>query len=277
MDTPQPQLDGPKTPRRQGWLLQSALLVTGVSLIAISAALLVAGWNQSPPRSEAAGAGVPASPEAGATPAQDITLVRLGAEGLYARLVRFVQAHQPPFTPTPRPSPTPAPPAEPPAPAEAASEPEPEQPAAPPPAAEPSCPAASMAGFALDLFNAINAERTAAGLPALAADPCVAYVAQLRSSDMATNGYFKHTSPNGSDAFSLMDANGVRYGWAGENLARNNYPAGESVGIAIRDLMASLPHRENILRAEFTAMGVAMVDDGTGMRYYTMVFVGPPV
>jgi uncharacterized protein YkwD len=132
-----------------------------------------------------------------------------------------------------------------------------------------------MSGFALDLFNEINSRRIQAGVPALAADGCVAYVAQLRSDDMASRGYFDHTSPDGSTAFSLMDANGVRYGWAGENLARNNYPAGESVAVAIRDLMASAPHRDNILSEHFTALGVAMTDDGTGMRYYTTVFTGP--
>ncbi len=114
------------------------------------------------------------------------------------------------------------------------------------------------------------------GLPALAADGCVVYVAQLRSSDMASRGYFSHTSPEGDSAFSLMDANGVPYGWAGENLARNNYPDDQTVAVAIRDLMASEGHRSNILSTNYTSLGVAAVNDGTGMWYYTMVFIGPP-
>ncbi len=133
-----------------------------------------------------------------------------------------------------------------------------------------------MSDPALTLFNAINNGRTEQGLPALAVHGCLVFVAQLRSQDMATRGYFSHTSPDGETAFSLMDQYGVPYGWAGENLARNNYPDDESVGVAIRDLMASEGHNAIILNTNFTHLGVGAVDDGAGMKYYTMIFIGPP-
>jgi uncharacterized protein YkwD len=161
-------------------------------------------------------------------------------------------------------TPTPVPPATP-------------APTDPPPARTPGCPTAWMAGFALDLFNDINSERANAGEPVLAADGCVTYVALLRSNDMATRNYFSHTSPDGTGAFDLLDAYGVAHGWAGENLARNNYPDDQSVAVAIRDLMASQGHRDNILSTNYTALGVAAVNDGAGMWYYTMVFIGPPL
>jgi uncharacterized protein YkwD len=132
-----------------------------------------------------------------------------------------------------------------------------------------------MSSFALDLFNSINDARAQNGMGALAADGCVTYVAQVRSDDMASRGYFAHVSPDGSSAFSLLDAYGVPSGWAGENLARNNYSVDQTVAVAIRDLMASEPHRENILNSHYTAMGVAVTVDSTGIYYYTMVFVGP--
>ena len=132
-----------------------------------------------------------------------------------------------------------------------------------------------MAGYAVALFNATNNERTQQGLPALAAHGCVTYVAQLRSNDMAQQGYFAHTSPQGQTAFSLMDANNVPYGWAGENLARNNYPNNETVGVAIRDLMASPGHRANILSTNYTHMGIGFAVDGAGMKYFTMIYIGP--
>jgi uncharacterized protein YkwD len=132
-----------------------------------------------------------------------------------------------------------------------------------------------MSGYAASLFNAINVERAAAGMPALAAHGCLTYVAQIRSNDMASRNYFSHTSPEGVTAFSLLDSYGVPYGWAGENLARNNYPDNEAVGVAIRDLMASPGHRANILSSNFTHLGVALAVDGAGMKYFTMVFVGP--
>jgi uncharacterized protein YkwD len=131
-----------------------------------------------------------------------------------------------------------------------------------------------MNSYALALFNAANNQRVQHGLPALAPHGCVTYVAQLRSNDMAANNYFSHTSPNGSTAFSLMDQYGVSYGWAGENLARNNYPNSQTVQIAISDLMASSGHRANILHANYTHMGIGFKDDGTGMKYFTMVFIG---
>jgi uncharacterized protein YkwD len=92
---------------------------------------------------------------------------------------------------------------------------------------------------------------------------------------MAASDYFSHTAPDGSTAFSLLDANNVAYGWGGENLARNNYPDSETVAIAIRDLMASAGHRDNILSGNYTQMGVAVAMSATGIRYYTMIFIGP--
>jgi uncharacterized protein YkwD len=154
--------------------------------------------------------------------------------------------------------------------------PPPPPPPAPPPPPPAGCPTAGMAGYGLALFNAINSERTSRGLPALQADPCVVYVAQRRSNDMAANNYFSHTSPSGESAFTLLDAYGVPHGWAGENLARNNYPDDQTVAIAIRDLMASQGHRDNILSTNYNALGVGFAVSGDGMKYFTMVFIGPP-
>ena len=126
------------------------------------------------------------------------------------------------------------------------------------------------------LFDAINGERIQRGLPPLVMHRGVADIAKFRSSDMASRGYFSHSSPEGETAFSLMDEYGLPYGWAGENLARNNYPNDQSVGIAIHDLMASEGHRANILSENYTRLGVSVATDTTGMKYYTMIFTGPP-
>ena len=136
-----------------------------------------------------------------------------------------------------------------------------------------------MAGVSLvpleaDFIRRLNAERAAAGLPALAVDANLVSIARIRSSDMATRGYFSHTSPDGQSAFSLLDQWGIPYSWAGENLARNNYPLEESVAVAVHDLMASPPHRDNILNPNYTRVGVGYAEDGSGMRYYAIVFVG---
>ena len=139
------------------------------------------------------------------------------------------------------------------------------------------CPTATMSGLALAMFNANNDQRTKNGEPALTANGCVIYIAQLRSDDMATRNYFSHTSPDSTGAFYLLDAYGVPHGWAGENLARNNYSNNQTVAVAIHDLMASPGHRDNLLSPNYTQMGVGFANDGTGMKYFTMIFIGPPL
>jgi uncharacterized protein YkwD len=124
-----------------------------------------------------------------------------------------------------------------------------------------------------DLIRRLNAERATAGLSDLVVDANLVQIARIRSSDMATSGYFSHTSPEGQTAFTLLDQWGIPYHWAGENLARNNYPVEETVGVAIRGLMASPSHRFNILYPNYNRVGVGYAEDGSGMRFYTIVFV----
>lgn len=125
-----------------------------------------------------------------------------------------------------------------------------------------------------DFLAGLNAARAQAGLPALTLDPVLVEAARYRSSDMAANNYFSHTAPDGTTVFDLLDAWGVPYGWAGENLARNNYPDGEAVSVALRELMASPPHRDNILNPNYSRVGVGYARDGSGMHYLTTVFTG---
>ncbi|MEX0616846.1 MAG: CAP domain-containing protein [Candidatus Woykebacteria bacterium] len=146
----------------------------------------------------------------------------------------------------------------------------------PKPTASFICPTRSMNSLAQELFNAANNERMQQDLPELAVSDCATYVAQIRSEDLAANSYFSHTSPKGETAFSLMDHYNVPYGWAGENLARNNYPSNKAAAVAISDLMKSPGHRANILSTTYTSMGVGYAAGRNGMRYFTMVLIGPP-
>ena len=58
--------------------------------------------------------------------------------------------------------------------------------------------------------------------------------------------------------------------------SNRTYDGHKGVDIAIRDLMASDGHRSIILNTNFTHIGVAVAFDGAGMKYFTMVFLGPP-
>ena len=76
----------------------------------------------------------------------------------------------------------------------------------------------------------------------------------------------------GDTAFSLMDRYGIPYGWAGENLAENNYPLDQCEQVADDALWNSPPHRENILGPHYTQAGVGFAEDETGMVYFTVIF-----
>ena len=147
------------------------------------------------------------------------------------------------------------------------------QPPPPPPA--PISQPPTLSAFETDILTGINNERVAAGLAPLQVDSALVVVSRERSNDMIQQGYFGHVSPSGETAFSLLDRYGIPYGWAGENLARNNYPEDVCVGVAVHDWMASEGHRENILNVHYTAMGAGAAVDGSGMYYFTMVFTGP--
>ncbi|MGH7622428.1 MAG: CAP domain-containing protein, partial [Gemmatimonadaceae bacterium] len=173
-----------------------------------------------------------------------------------APTARVVIAPKAPAPPPPPPPPSPPPP-----------------PAAPAPSGLDTSP---MTALEQALFNDTNARRLANGLAALTVNPALVGLARVRSHDMADHNYFAHTSPvTGDTAFSLMDRYGVPYGWAGENLAKNNYPGAQCEAVAADALWNSPPHRENILGAHYTQMGVGFAVDGSGMAYFTVIFDGP--
>ncbi len=148
----------------------------------------------------------------------------------------------------------------------AASEPEP-----PPPSPTPVDPATLAAA----VVAGINAQRVAAGLPPLQLDPALAAVAGERSDDMAQRGYLGHVSPTGETYISLMESRGVTCSWCGENIAYNNYPDDQTVGVVLSAWMASPRHRDSILNPNFSRLGVGVAPGGSGLKYYTAVFAGP--
>ncbi|MEX2245923.1 MAG: CAP domain-containing protein [Dehalococcoidia bacterium] len=208
----------------------------------------------------------------------------------FGEVTRFLElAAQAPFRDPAAQTPGPAPePAAPRAPAPVAPAVQPEAPprASPPPApaAPPPAPAPAAAGldtspldaFEQGLLDATNRRRVNGGLAPLTLDPRLAGLARLRSGEMAQYNYFSHTSPvTGDTVFSLMDSFGIPFGWAGENLAKNNYPDGQVVAVADESLWNSPSHRENMLNPHFTQVGIGFAVDASGMKYLTVVFTGP--
>src|SRR3990167_9778126 len=111
--------------------------------------------------------------------------------------------------------------------------------------------ASVLPGVLTTLTNDARAEND---LPTLSQNPLLAEAARLKAEDMAREGYFAHTSPDGVTPWSWLAQVGYRYAAAGENLAVNFF---DSEDVA-EDWMNSPSHRANIVRSDFTEIGVGI-------------------
>jgi uncharacterized membrane protein required for colicin V production len=121
-----------------------------------------------------------------------------------------------------------------------------------------------------EMLNLINRERTSRGLPPLELDPRLVSIARQHSEEMFRLKYFGHQSPVAGSPFDRLAAAKIAYARAGENLAY-----AYSVAVAHRGLMDSAGHRENILRPEFSRVGVGVVSAGPYGRMFTQLFIAP--
>jgi len=143
--------------------------------------------------------------------------------------------------------------------------------AAPVPESQPGVAAIAMTEREAALLAAVNARRAAAGLNKLRFEPALVPVALARSNDMASRNYFSHTTPEGGTVQDLVRAAGLRYTWANEILARNNYPDGQSVEVSISAFMQSDPHRGHILSPVYYRAAVGEARTPDGMHYFTVM------
>jgi uncharacterized protein YkwD len=103
----------------------------------------------------------------------------------------------------------------------------------------------------------LNAERAKHGLLPLRHHPLLELASQRHSDDMARRKFFEHDTPDGVDPQERMTAVGYRPPWTGENL----YAGTDTEATPVRALdgwMNSPGHRANILRPEFTEVGVGV-------------------
>lgn len=117
----------------------------------------------------------------------------------------------------------------------------------------------------------INSIRVDNGLSAIAADGSLNAVAEIRSQDLINRNYFSHYTPEGTNVFNVMRDNGVSYRYAGENLAQSA-PASIGTPEAFINAWVNSPtHLSNMLRAQYTKIGVSMVEIDS-RRVVTTVF-----
>lgn len=115
----------------------------------------------------------------------------------------------------------------------------------------------------------VNQERAKYGLRPLTANWELARVARVKSQDMRDRRYFSHQSPTYGSPFEMIRAFGITFVAAGENIAAGQ-PSPQAV---MNSWMNSPGHRQNILNANYTEIGVGYAKGGAYGHYWTQIFI----
>jgi uncharacterized protein YkwD len=107
------------------------------------------------------------------------------------------------------------------------------------------------------MFAMVNQERASRGISALEMRSVLTDVARSHCEDMLKRGYFSHYTPEGLSPFDRMAQANIEFTFAGENLA-----LAPNTELAMKGLMQSPGHRENILSTNFNRVGVGVIDGG---------------
>jgi uncharacterized protein YkwD len=138
-----------------------------------------------------------------------------------------------------------------------------------PPSGSPPSTADATPTWDVALLDRINAERAAVGAGPLAACATLRWAAQVHSLDQAEHSKLTHDGTDGSDLRIRVERAGY-VGWSnlGENVAAG-YPTVDAV---MNGWMSSTLHRENLLNAAFTHVGVGQAASSGGTLYWTQDF-----
>jgi uncharacterized protein YkwD len=127
-----------------------------------------------------------------------------------------------------------------------------------PPAVDPSA-ADSNEITAENVLDVMNAYRAEASLPPLHLDASLSQAAEDRMRDMEDGGWWNHESPEGTPPFVWLARHDYDYLYAGENLAAGF----ETARLLVESWMESPGHRANIMGAQFSDCGIAIIEGST--------------
>ena len=119
-----------------------------------------------------------------------------------------------------------------------------------------------------------NKERTQKDIPVLQRNSLLDQAAQMKAQDMAANGYYAHVSPDGVTPMHWVEKAGYKYLIIGENLVVNRTDAEQVVDA----FMGSPGHRANILRSDFTEIGIGVANGiykGKDATFTVQIFAAP--
>lgn len=124
------------------------------------------------------------------------------------------------------------------------------------------------------LADLTNEKRESQNLSILTTNPILVQAAELKAKDMATKGYFAHTSPEGKTPWYWLELTGYKYQYAGENLAIN-FSDSKDVTDA---WMASPTHRANIVKDKYTEVGTGIATglyEGKETVFVAQIYANP--
>ncbi|HPU35701.1 MAG TPA: CAP domain-containing protein [Bacillota bacterium] len=193
-----------------------------------------------------------------------VGVISKGNSAIVVQIFIDSEAGSPEPKPQPKPEPKPQPKPEP----QPQPQPQPQPKPEPQPQPEPELPSGINADEQ-KMLDLVNQERAKAGLQALQMDPNLVKLARMKAQDMIDKGYFSHNSPTYGSPFDMMRTYGIRYSYAGENLA-----GAPSVTSAHTNLMNSAGHRANILNRNYTKVGIGVVNGGPYGKMFVQLFIG---
>lgn len=113
-------------------------------------------------------------------------------------------------------------------------------------------PVPSPVALAVRVAELTDAFRIENGLTPLTVNPELTGAAQAYAEQMAQEGFFDHTAPDGGTPGARLSVAGYRWATWGENLAVGYATADE----AVKAWINSPPHRENLVNPRFTEIGI---------------------
>jgi hypothetical protein len=124
------------------------------------------------------------------------------------------------------------------------------------------------------LADLTNKERQTENLQTLTVNPILNKVAEMKASDMASKGYFAHTSPEGKNPWYWLEQAGYSYQYAGENLAINFNDSKD----VTKAWMESPTHKANIVKDKYTEIGTGVatgIYEGREAVFVAQVYAKP--
>lgn len=127
-------------------------------------------------------------------------------------------------------------------------------------------------GFAKDItvdriLVLVNSERGKENLPSLTLKPELTIAATKKGADMFDKNYWAHISPTGTTPWQFITDSGYQYVYAGENLAKSFDNSDE----VVKAWMNSSTHRANIMKKEYTDIGLAVMNGRLNGEETTLV------